>query len=256
VAVRSWPVAERHGLLWLWTGTGAPPPLPAVPELGAGECTAVLGPRFEKACHPHVVLVNAIDEHHFNTVHRLPVRLHMAATVVDPRTIRFANTEPPAGSRLGRMLRRLYRGPLTYTLTYFHGSTGTVTLGPDLAHFHVMFALRPTADGRTEGQTVLLTRRRPGLGGAVASRAALGLTRLVAAYFARGDSRIFRSIRFDLRTPVRADHAVLAFVRHVEGQPTVAWAAPGAPPPAGRPAGAPPGPARGARPAARAEGAR
>jgi phenylpropionate dioxygenase-like ring-hydroxylating dioxygenase large terminal subunit len=224
VRARAWPVAERYGLVWLWTGDAPRRPLPCVPELEDVECDTALGSRFEKDCHPHVVLINAIDEHHFNSVHHLPVRLSMRPEVVHESCIRFSNTRAiPPTSWLNRVLGRLYRGPLTYSMSYSHASTGTVTLGPDRLHFHIMFALRPTPDGRTEGQTIVLTRRRRGPWGVAFNQVVLLLTRLVGSYFARGDSRIFRSIRFALRTPVRADHAIVAFIRHVERQPTVSW---------------------------------
>jgi phenylpropionate dioxygenase-like ring-hydroxylating dioxygenase large terminal subunit len=223
--VHAWPVAERHGLVWVWTGPAARSPVPAPPELEGLAMRARLGHRFTKRCHPHVVLVNAIDEHHFNSVHHLPVRLAMQAREPGPGCLEVCNTAPVSrATRRGRLIARFYAGPLTYAMTYSHGSVGTVTLGPDRLHVHLVFALRPTADGRTEGQTILLTRRRPGLVGAVVDGAILALTRLVAGYFARGDTRVFDTIRFDLRTPVAADHTVLAFIRHLERQPVVAWA--------------------------------
>jgi phenylpropionate dioxygenase-like ring-hydroxylating dioxygenase large terminal subunit len=224
VRARAWPVAERYGLVWLWTGERPGRPLPEVPELAGHALHTRLGNRFVKNCHPHVVLINAIDEHHFNSVHRLPVRLAMRARALDETAIEFGNTAPvETASFAGRALARWYRGPLTYSMTYFHASTGTVTLGPDALHFYLMFALRPTTDGRTEGQTVLLTRRRRGPVGWLGGAVVLGLTRLVAAYFARGDTRVFRSIRFALGAPVSADRPVVEFIRHTERQPTAAW---------------------------------
>jgi hypothetical protein len=127
-------------------------------------------------------------------------------------------------SWLGRRLARLYSGPLTYAMTYSHGSVGTVTAGPDRLHVYLMFALRPTADGRTEGQAIALTRRRRGVVGALIGRLLLAATALAGNYFARGDTVVFDTIRFDLRTPIDADGAVLAFMRHLDGQPTVRWA--------------------------------
>jgi phenylpropionate dioxygenase-like ring-hydroxylating dioxygenase large terminal subunit len=223
--VRAWPVAERYGLVWVWTGPVARSPLPVPPELDGQPVRARLGRRFAQRCHPHVVLVNAIDEHHFNSVHHLPVTLSMQVHEPRPGALEVSNTAPVSrATRRGRLLARFYAGPLTYSLTYFHGSAGAVTLGPDRLHCHLLFALRPTADGRTEGRTVLLTRRRPGLRGALRDRAILALTGLVARYFARGDTRVFDSIRFALRTPVPADRTVLAFIRHLERQPAAAWA--------------------------------
>jgi nitrite reductase/ring-hydroxylating ferredoxin subunit len=223
--VRAWPVVERHGLVWVWAGEHPPAPFPAPPELTGVPIRARRGRPFTKRCHPHVVLVNAIDEHHFNSVHRLPVTLRMEPRAVSATCLEVRNSAPVLRSSwLGRCLGRLYAGPLTYALTYSHGSVGTVTLGPDRLHVHLMFALRPTAEGRTEGQAIALTRRRRGLTGLLLDRLLLAVTALVGRYFAGGDTIVFDTIRFDLRTPVVADRAVLAFVRHLDGQPTVDWA--------------------------------
>jgi len=211
VRARSWTVAEKYGLIWIWNGVAPPGPLPFVPELGEGDVASALANRFRKPCHPHVMLINAIDEHHFNSVHSLPVKLRMATREVDADRIEFSNTTMvPAGS----ILKRFYRGPLTYSMCYWNAATGTVTLGPDFLHFYLMFALRPDGRGGTEGQSILITRKR----NPVVNALLLALTRVVAAYFAKGDTRVFRSIRFQLRTPTEADHAIIDFIDHTERQ--------------------------------------
>jgi hypothetical protein len=86
-----------------------------------------------------------------------------------------------------------------------------------------MFALRPTKEGKSEGQTILLTRKRHGGFGRLWSYVLLLLTRLVGAYFAKGDTRIFETIRFNLRTPIKADSSIVEFIRHAERQKTVDW---------------------------------
>lgn len=223
----SYPVAERYGLIWIWAGRSAPCDLPFVPELGAGEVDYKLANRFTKRCHPSVMMINAIDAQHFNSVHRLPVNLQLEPRVLSGQTILFQNTTRVAPrSWFTRLVSRLYRQALTYVMCYWFGSTGTVTIGPDFLHFHIIFALRPTADGRSEGQTILVTRRRRGLVGQAVSRLLLWLTGLVGAYFAKGDTRIFETIRFNLRTPIKADAAIIEFIRHVEGQATVPWGLP------------------------------
>jgi nitrite reductase/ring-hydroxylating ferredoxin subunit len=223
--VHAWPVAERYGLVWVWAGGHPPGPVPAPPELAGVPIRARLGRPFTKRCHPHVVLVNAIDEHHFNSVHRLPVTLRMEPRALSAACLEVRNSAPVRrDSWFGRRLARLYAGPLTYALTYSHGSVGTVTVGPDRLHVYLMFALRPTAEGRTEGQAIALTRRRRGMTGLLLDRLLLAVTALVGRYFAGGDTIVFDTIRFDLRTPIAADRAVLAFVRHLDGQPTVGGA--------------------------------
>ena len=100
---------------------------------------------------------------------------------------------------------------------------GTVTLGPDFLHFYIMFALRLGERGVAEGQTVLLTRRRRGFFGFLFNVVLLFLTKIVGNYFAKGDTRVFTTIKFDFKTPIKADRAILSFVQHVEKQRTVPW---------------------------------
>lgn len=222
--IRTWPVQEAYGLIWIWTGESPRQPIPFAPELGGTECEARLGNRFVKPCHPNVMMINAIDAQHFNSVHHLPVNLDLQPEVLHENCIVFRNTaRVPETSVFTRFLARFYRNALTYELCYWFGSTGTVTIGPDFLHFHILFALRPTAEGKSEGQTVLLTKRRKGWMGKLLNRILLFLTAIVGAYFAKGDTKIFNSIQFNLRTPIRADLPIIRFIQHVESQATVAW---------------------------------
>lgn len=224
VTTKSWPVEEKYDLIWVWTGERPRYPVPSVPELRDVPYRAQLGKPFTKACHPHVVLVNAIDEHHFNSVHSLPVPLAMETRVLDESTIRFSNTtRADALGTSGWLLQRFYKDRLTYSLTYWNGSIGIVTLGPDRLHFYIMFALRAGRNGQAEGQTILVTHRRRGLVGLLIDRLLLFLTQVVGNYFAKGDTRIFSTIRFDFKTPVRPDRVILNFIQHVNQQPAVAW---------------------------------
>lgn len=226
--VRTWPTTERYGLVWVWTGAEPRHPIPYAPELADDPCDSLVAASFEKACHPNVVMINAIDAQHFNSVHHLPARLEMERRDLSRHASTFSNTVPPSEHTwFGRFLRRLYAGPITYSMCYWSGSNGTVTLGPDRWHFHILFALRLGKGGKTEGQTLLLTKHRPGLLGQVVSRVALELTRVVGNYFAQGDTRVFQTIKFDFRTPIKADQAIIGFIRHLEAQPAVefgSWA--------------------------------
>jgi hypothetical protein len=52
------------------------------------------------------------------------------------------------------------------------------------------------------------------------------LTMAVSAYFAKGDTRIFKTISFNFRTPIRPDLPIIRFIQHVESQPTISWGLP------------------------------
>lgn len=221
LSLQTWPTAERYGLIWVWIGGATPGPLPTIPELDGVECDSLLGQRFEHNCHPNVVLLNAIDAHHFNTVHHLPLQIQFDCREPAPGAIQFDNlTRGGDQSLLMRLIRPFYRQQVTYSLCYWYGTVGTVTIGPDFLHFYILFALRLVEGGRTEGQTVLITPKRPYR---LLNPVLLRLSQQVARYFARGDSRIFRTIRFNFKTPTRADQSISQFIHQIERQPTRLW---------------------------------
>jgi phenylpropionate dioxygenase-like ring-hydroxylating dioxygenase large terminal subunit len=225
--IQSWPVEESYGLIWIWAGREPRACVPFVPELENQAVEFRLANRFAKRCHPNVMMINAIDAQHFNSVHNLPVDLNLEPRIINDNCILFRNTtkvEPK--SRLTRFISRFYKDALTYILCYWFGSTGTVTIGPDFLRFHIIFALRPTKDGKSEGQTILVTRKRKGIAGKAMNHVLLFLTRVVGAYFARDDTLIFETIRFNFRTPIKADSSIIRFIEHVERQRTTSWGLP------------------------------
>ena len=224
VRVKMWPCEEQYGLIWIWTGEKPEYPVPCPLELVGLNTRSVVAHSFKQKCHPHVVLINAIDEHHFNSVHQLPVLLRLEPVKIHSKCIQFNNTTRPESLSLwGRIVRRFYKNALTYSLTYWNGGTGVVTVGPDFLHFYILFSLRPTHDGQTEGQTVLLTRQRNGVLGYFVNHILLALTLLVANFFAKGDTVIFSNIRFEVKTPIKPDHVILKFIQHLEQQSISNW---------------------------------
>lgn len=219
-ALKSHKVREHYGMVWLWTGSEEDTEqIPVIPELQGLPLDYKLGSNFVKNCHPNVVMINAIDVQHFRSVHQLVVDLEMKVTPLSNRCIQFSNITPmPEKNAFLRFAKRFYKSALTYEMTYWWGHTGSVMVGPDFLHFYIIFALRPTLDGKTEGQTILVTKKRPGLFGALVNPVLLFATKLVGDYFAKGDTIIFSRINFKFRTPIRADKAIIDFVEHYEAQ--------------------------------------
>ena len=224
VCIKTWHTAEKYGMIWVWVGEETPNLLPFVPELEEIDCDYILGTRFIKNCHPNVLLINAIDAHHFNTVHNLPLKIVFEQQEINPNAVTFSNnTRGGDDSWLIRLIRPLYHQEITYSMCYWYGSTGTVTLGPDFLHFYIIFALRMMEDGKTEGQTILVTPKRFGCLGWVINRGLLWLTQQVGNYFATGDTQVFQTIKFDLKTPTIADRSILQFIQHVNQQKALTW---------------------------------
>ncbi|BAY98983.1 Rieske [2Fe-2S] domain-containing protein [Tolypothrix tenuis PCC 7101] len=224
VCIKTWSTAEKYGMIWVWVGEDKPSKLPFVPELENVEFDYILGTRFVKNCHPNVLLINAIDAHHFNTVHNLPLEIVFDSQNLNSNAITFSNiTRGGDDSWLIRLIRPLYRNEVTYSMCYWYGNTGTVTLGPDFLHFYIIFALRMLEDGKTEGQTILVTRKRNGFLGWSVNRVLLWLTQQVGNYFAKGDTQVFQTIQFDLKIPIKADQSILQFIQHVNQQKALTW---------------------------------
>jgi hypothetical protein len=163
---------------------------------------------------------NAINEQHFRTVHNMPGEvLHMEPLALNARHIEFRNTGVVAKNNFwGRLIGRFYKQALTYDLDYWYGRTGTVTLGPDFLHLYIMFALRMSVEGKTEGYALAFTK---GCNGPIKwcfNQIILSVTKLAGLYFAKGDTKVFQTIRFNLANPIAADEAVLAFIQHLDKQ--------------------------------------
>ncbi|NET72682.1 MAG: aromatic ring-hydroxylating dioxygenase subunit alpha, partial [Sphaerospermopsis sp. SIO1G2] len=122
-----------------------------------------------------------------------------------------------------KLIRPLYKNQATYSMCYWYGSTGTVTLGPDFLHFYIIFALRMLEDGKAEGQTILVTPKRRGILGWLINPILLWLTQRVGNYFAKGDTQVFETIDFNFQTPTKADQSILQFIHHVNQQKSLRW---------------------------------
>ena len=222
--LKTWQVGEKYGMVWVWTGETPAQPLPFVPELENFECHSLLTSEFVKNCHPNVVMINAIDAHHFNTVHNLPLEIIFRKQQLNENAVIFNNvTRGGEDSFLMKLIRPFYKKAVTYSMCYWYGSIGTVTLGPDFLHFHIMFALRLVENGKAEGQTILITKKRRGIFGWLFNRIVPWITKLVGEYFAKGDTQIFQTINFDFQTPTKADNSILQFIQNVEKQKALRW---------------------------------
>ncbi|TAE61959.1 MAG: aromatic ring-hydroxylating dioxygenase subunit alpha [Nostocales cyanobacterium] len=224
VCIKTWETAEKYGMIWVWVGENKPEQLPFIPELEQVECDYMLGTKFIKNCHPNVLLINAIDAHHFNTVHNLPLEIVFDTQTLNNHAITFSNTTRGGNdSWFIRLIQPLYKKEVTYSMCYWYGSTGTVTLGPDFLHFYIIFTLRMIEGGKTEGQTILITPKRHGIFGKLINLILLWLTQRVGNYFAKGDTQVFETIKFNLQTPTKADQSILQFIHHVNQQKSLKW---------------------------------
>jgi phenylpropionate dioxygenase-like ring-hydroxylating dioxygenase large terminal subunit len=224
VKVRTWPVEDKYGMIWVWTGETPRYPVPFVPELEGQEVRTMGGGPYNKPCHPNVVMLDAIDAQHFYSVHKIDTVLNFTEVEHNENCISFTNKAPvPTRSWVGKLIDKFYKGALTFDMTYWNGSSGFVTLGPDFLHFYVMFANRIGEKGETEGRILLFTKKRKGALGYLFDKVVLAGTWIVAKYFAYGDTPVFSSINFEFKKPIKEDRPLLSFIRHTEKQECYDW---------------------------------
>ena len=51
----------------------------------------------------------------------------------------------------------------------------------------------------------------------------LWATKCVGNYFAKGDTEVFKTIRFKLNRPIKEDESIIKFIQHLEKQKTCDW---------------------------------
>lgn len=218
-------MADHYGLIWVWVGQSEPHPLPEVPDLEGEEVDVMFAKPYVKNCHPNIVMSDAIDVQHFRSVHHIPGDiLDLDGKQVSGHVLHYYNVAGvPTDHFIGKLLKLFYKEQLTYSLCYWNGSSGSVTVGPDAQRFHIIYANRLGDNGVSEGQVLLLTKRRKSLVGRLYAKTLLVATRIVSDYFANGDTPQFNTIKFDFKHPIKDDKTILQFINHVEESPVADW---------------------------------
>ncbi len=113
-SVAGYHVAEKYGFIWIHAGEDMEDPIPYFSELGPdAEVEYLVGHRTYRPCRPEVVMLNAIDAHHFNAVHPeasiLAEGLDLHAEPQGHRMVRLRNHSGLPDNWIGRLLAPLYR---------------------------------------------------------------------------------------------------------------------------------------------------
>ena len=123
--VRSYPVAERWGFVWLFNGPRPLFELPATPD----RLRSVRLPSRTIRCHPHLVVGNGLDATHFETLHDVEFTSAPRLVVED----RFRISLEMRGRPRRTYLRRLVAGEMYARFT---------TIGASLAWAEVFEPVR------------------------------------------------------------------------------------------------------------------
>ncbi len=231
--VRTWPVHEAFGVIWLFSAEQATHPFPTCPGLeGAAVAAFDLG-TVRLYAHHHAMMAGGIDLQHFKAVHGVDIAFAHETVESDGGVLdyRLEGHIPAEGWR-GRAARWLLGDRGRYAFRVAGGSVAAITYGVDqrlfgagrpLPSLHVLWGCVPLEEGVSEVRVFLLAPRPPGLGGALRWGARIAATMALLAVLDDDDRRAFPHMRFDPAAVTREDEAVLTLVRHLERLPVSPW---------------------------------
>jgi hypothetical protein len=180
------------------------------------------------------MMAGGIDLQHFGSVHDLDIDFALEVAERDPGVADWklsGNLESGESwrQRLGRWLLGARFG---YTLRVAGGSIAAITYGREqrfggdgfaLPSLHILWGCVPTQDGPSEVDIFILARKRPGLGGRIATSALMGLTMALLGLLKDDDVKAFPNMRFNPRNLLPVDRSVARFIHYANQLPVSRW---------------------------------
>ncbi len=224
VKARTWPTAENYGMIWVWTGEVPQHLLSFTLDWDHQLYDVMFGNHAVINCHPHVLMINAIDTQYFNTIHPPLSQVRFEKEEINNHAIIFNNiTCSEKFSPLIKLIRYLYKSSPTYSVCYWYGSTVIVTLGFNSRQIHIMLATRLIEFGQAEIQICYIIKKGKGLWNFLSNRILLWLTKIWTTSFIDTNLQVFPAIRFDLQNPLDDDQPIIEFINHLEQQKPLNW---------------------------------
>jgi phenylpropionate dioxygenase-like ring-hydroxylating dioxygenase large terminal subunit len=221
---KTWPVAEQYGMIWVWTGEIPQQSLPLVLDWENQDFDFSLGSQFSINCHPHILLIQTIDTQQINLVHKLPLKMVLEKQELNQNAIIFSTITNINGKSFWlNLYRRLFKNSLNYSVCYWYGTTSIVSFTNESTQLHIIFTTRILPGGKTEGQTLLMSKKRKGILGKLINKLMLWVGKTISDRLLKTNDRILQTMQFDLKTPLKADLSIIQFINHLERQKPLTW---------------------------------
>lgn len=219
VKAKTWPVAEQYGIIWVWTGETPQQPLPFVLDWENQEFDFVIGGEFNINCHPNVLLIQGIDTQRISIVYKLPLKIVLEKQELNQNAIIFSTiTNITSKSFWLKLYRKFFNSSLNYSICYWYGTTSIISFGNDFTHLHIIFTTRILSGGKTQGQTLLMCKKRKGMFGKLINKLILWVGKSMSDRLLKNHDQILQNMRFYLKNPIKADLSIIQFINHLERQ--------------------------------------
>ncbi|MBT3585843.1 MAG: Rieske 2Fe-2S domain-containing protein [Halobacteriovoraceae bacterium] len=203
--VQAYPVEEKYGLVWVYSDTVAPHPVFEIPELEGQEILYTHMKPFNRVAHPHITMMNSIDEQHMRTVHKLSVSLEVTNWEKGTRFFNGFSGPVLTDTLVGKIHKFFLGDRYSSSVLFEDGNLGLLTTGIDIKLFnrwtiprgYFIFSHTFTEKGKNQVHPIVVTPKRKGLLGFLFSHAYLLFNKICMWYLAYQDGRvIYGNLRF------------------------------------------------------------
>lgn len=205
-SVNSYPVQEKYGFVWVYSDTVAPDDVFEIEELKGKEILYTSLSPFRRIAHPHITMMNSIDEQHMRSVHKLPMDLDIAIEESGTR-FKVTFTGKVLAQTLSGKIQKFFLGEKWKSSVLFvDGCLGLLTIMIDLKLFkkiplpcgYFIFSQTFTERGETVVWPIMVTEKRKGLHGFLFSWALIRVHKALMWFLAFQDGRvIYKNLRFN-----------------------------------------------------------
>jgi phenylpropionate dioxygenase-like ring-hydroxylating dioxygenase large terminal subunit len=202
--MQSYPVQEKYGLIWVYSDAHAPEPVFEIDDLKGDYMYVNMAP-FHRKAHPHITMMNSIDEQHMRTIHLFDMNLK---THVEENGTRFKvsfSGDVLSNTLMGKIQTFFFGNTYRSSVLFVDGCLGLLTTMINVKLFNrftmprgmYIFSQTFTEAGKTVVHPIVVTERRKGLGGFLFSWTLLRVNKLIMKFLAFQDGRtIYGHIRF------------------------------------------------------------
>lgn len=220
--VRSYPVVERHGSLFFYSGSTPPVDLPFFRDADPAEFIAAKPLVIEYDAPWFMVVGNAFDVQHFRVVHDRMLLDEPVSDQPHPFARRIRYRAKVVGKSLGdRITRRLAGDEVAVEQTVWFGNLLTTHARFTRGESFIYFAVEPREDGGTHLEAIVMCRRsaQPSIAGGLTQQASLAVRRWLTSRFLTHENATLRSLRYSPGSLIEADREMLRYLHWVSSLP-------------------------------------
>ncbi len=201
----AYPVEEKYGYVWVFSDPVATHPVFEIPELEGQEVMFTHLEPFNRVAHPHITMMNSIDEQHMRTVHKLSVKLNVEHWTKGKRFFIGFNGPVLTDTFIGKCHKFFFGDSYRSSVLFEDGNLGLLTTGIDIKFLnrwkiptgYFIFSHTFIEKGKNQVIPIIVTPRRKGITGFLFSWAYLRLNKICMKYLAHQDGKIiYGNLRF------------------------------------------------------------